>query len=162
VVEFALVLPVIMVLILGMVSAASAWNQSQSMTHAGQVGARYGSTIPWPSGNTDQVAWLDAIIDKAIATSTGTMSTGVAGRAICVAYVDPAGSAPDKTVSRRINAAGTRTSATTECFSDSLGTTAKRVQVMMDRSATIEVGFHEQALALHRTVVYRFEADLGL
>ena len=161
-VEFALVLPVLMVLILGLVSAASAWNQSQSMTHAGQVAARFGSTVPWPSSTTDRDAWLDAIIDRSISTSTGAMSTGVGGRAICVAYVDPAGAAPDKTVSRRINAAGTRTSATTECFSDSLGTTAKRVQVVMDRSSTIEIGFHRQDVHLHRTIVYRFEADLGL
>ena len=161
-VEFALVLPVIMVLMLGMVSAAAAWNQSQAMTHAGQVGARFGSTTPWPTGTTAQDAWLDAVIDEAIATSTGVMADGVGGRAICVAYVDPAGANPDKTVSRRINAAGVRTSATTECFTDSLPTTVKRVQVVMERTTTIEIGFHQRALNLSRTIVYRFEADGGI
>ena len=90
------------------------------------------------------------------------MAAAAPGRAICVAYVDPAGANPDKTVSRRMNAAGVRTSATTECYSDSLPTTAKRVQVVMERQSTLEIGFLQRTLNLRRTIVYRYEADGGL
>jgi len=163
VLEFAIVLPVIMVLMLGMVSGATVWNQSQSLTHGGQVAARFGSTVPLPANlANDMDDWLDAIIDRAIAASTGTMDAGVPGRAICVAYVDPNGAAADKTQSRRISAAGVRTLATTECFDDGQGTTAKRVQVMMERTGTIEIGFQNQTLNIRRTVVYRYEGDVGL
>jgi Flp pilus assembly protein TadG len=162
VVELAIVLPVLMILILGMVSGANAWNQSQSMNHAGQVAARFASTTPLPTSTDDTDDWLDAIIDRSIAASTGTMDAGTEGRAICVAYVDPAGAAPDKTASRRIDAAGTRTLGTTECFSDGQGATAKRVQVVMERTATIEIGFQRHTVDLRRTIVYRYEADLGL
>jgi hypothetical protein len=151
-----------MVLMLGMVSSASAWNQSQSMTHGGQVAARFGSTAPWPTTTSAQDAWLNAVIDQAIASSSGAMASGVAGRAICVAYVDPAGANPDKTVSRRMNTAGTRTSATSECYSDSLPTTSKRVQVVMERQSTLEIGFNQRTLNLRRTIVYKYEADGGL
>jgi Flp pilus assembly protein TadG len=161
-VEFALVLPVLMVLMLGMVTSASAWNKSESMNHGGQVAARFGSTTPWPTAAADQDLWLDGVIDKAIATSSGAMAAAAPGRAICVAYVDPAGANPDKTVSRRMNSAGVRTSATTECYSDSLPTTAKRVQVVMQRQSTLEIGFLQRTLNLRRTIVYRFEADGGL
>jgi Flp pilus assembly protein TadG len=162
VVEFAIVLPVMMMLILGMVSGATAWNQSQSIGHGGQVGARFASTVPLPTSTDDMDDWLDDVIDRSIAASSGTMDAGTAGRAVCVAYVDPAGAAPDKTASRRLDAAGTRTLDTTECFSDGQGTTAKRVQVVMERTGIIEIGFHRQTLNLRRTIVYRFEADLGL
>jgi hypothetical protein len=132
------------------------------MNHGGQVAARFASTTPLPTSTDDMDDWLDAVIDRSIAASAGTMQPGTVGRAICVAYVDPAGAAPDKTASRRLNAAGTRTLGTTECFSDGQGTTAKRVQVVMERNATIEIGFHRRTLHLRRTVVYRYEADLGL
>ena len=123
-----------MILMLGMVSGANAWNQSQSMSHAGQVAARFASTTPTP--DEQRSTWTTGSTRSSIASiaaSTGTMDAGTAGRAICVAYVDPAGAAPDKTASRRIDAAGTRTLGTTECFSDGQGTTAKRVQVVMER-----------------------------
>ena len=162
VVEFAIVLPVLLILLLGMVSGANAWNQSQSISHGAQLAARFASTLPLPTNTDDMDDWLDEIIDRSIAASAGTMDAGTAGRAVCVAYVDPAGAAPDKTASRRIDAAGNRTLGTTECFADGQGTTAKRVQVVMERSGTLDIGFHRQTLHLSREVAYRYEIDSGL
>ncbi len=161
-IEFAMVMPLIMMLMLGMTSGATAWNQSQAIGHGGQVAARFGATAPLPASTGDMDDWLDVVLERAISASEGKMVAGTANRAICVAYVDPAGAAADKTYSRRMNAAGVKTDATTECFADSLGTTAKRVQVMLDRSGFIELGFYRQPLSLNRKVVFRYEADLGL
>ena len=163
-VEFALVLPVLMMLLLGMVSGASAWNQSQGLGQGGRVAARYASTLPLPASITEttMTTWLDGITDRAIAASEATMTTGVAGRAVCVAYVNPAGSAIDQTYSRRINATGTRTYGVTECFSDGQGTSEIRVQVLMERDGFLDVGFYRHALYLRRNVVYRYEADGGI
>ena len=158
----AIVLPVVLMLILGTVSGATAWHQSQSMGHGGQVAARWASTLPLPANTADMDDWLDSVIDRAVATSAGVMDAGVEGRAVCVAYVDPAGAAPDQTASRRMAASGVRTSGTTECFDDGQGTTERRVQVVMERSGFIEIGFHRQPLSLERNVVYRFEAHSGL
>jgi len=157
-----MVLPVLLVLLLGLVSGANAWNQSQSLSQGGQVAARFAATLPMPTSAEDQDDWLDEIIDRSIAASAGVMDAGTAGRAVCVAYVDPAGAAPDKTASRRMDAAGNRTLGTTECFDDGQGTTAKRVQVVMERDGTLDIGFHRQTLHLSRSVVYRYEVDGGL
>jgi Flp pilus assembly protein TadG len=157
-----MVLPVIMVLMLGMTSGATAWNQSQALGHGGQVAGRFAATAPLPATTDLMDEWLDVVLERAISASEGKMTAGTPARAICVAYVDPAGAAADKTYSRRINEAGVKTDATTECFADSLGTTAKRVQVVMQRSSFLELGFYRQPLSLSREIVYRYEADSGL
>ncbi len=162
VVEFALVLPVVMVLMLGMITGATAWNQSQSIGHGGQVGARWAATLPLPGSTDDMDDWLDLVIDRSIAASAGTMDAGVEGRTVCVAYVDPNGASADKTVSRRMAADGVRTAGTTECFSDGQGATAKRIQVVMERAGFIDIGFHRRSLTLQREIVFRYEADGGL
>lgn len=161
-VEFAMVLPILMMLMLGMFSGGMAWNQNQSMGQGARVAARYASTLPLPATDPEMDAWLDGIADQAVAASDGAMAADVGGRAVCVAYVDPAGSAPDHTFSRRINAAGTRSSATSVCFADGQSTTQKRVQVLLERNGTLDIGLTQQTFTLRRTVVYRYEADSGL
>ena len=164
VVEFALVLPVLMTLLLGMISGAVAWNQSQALGQGARVAIRYAATLPLPA-SADPVAmdaWLDGIIDRAIAAAEGEMAAGVEGRAVCVAYVDPAGAAPDETTSRRMDAAGTRTSSAVPCFTDGQGDTERRVQAVLERDGVLDIGFHRQVLHLRRSVVYRYEADGGL
>jgi Flp pilus assembly protein TadG len=161
-IEFAMVLPVIVMLVLGLTSGATAWNQSQALGHGGQVAGRFAATLPVPASSDDMDDWLDDIIDRAVSASEGKMAAGAAGRAICVAFVDPAGSAPDNTVSRRLDASGVRTDGTSECFADGQGTTVTRVQILMERSSYIELGFHRQTLELSRQVVYRYEADSGI
>jgi hypothetical protein len=161
-VEFAMILPVMVMLMLGLTSGATAWNQSQALSHGGQVAGRFAATLPVPANSADMDDWLDDIIDRAVSASEGKMATGVTGREICVAYVDPAGAAPDNTFSRRINEAGIRTDGTSQCFADGQGTTVTRVQVQMERSGFIELGFHRHPLEISRTVVYRYEADSGI
>jgi hypothetical protein len=162
VVEFALVLPILMVLLLGMVSGAAAWNQHQALGQGARVAARYASTLPLPADPVDNDDWLDDVADRALAASEGQMGAGVAERAVCVAYVDPAGAAPDETFSRREDAAGLRTSATTWCFDDGQGDTGRRVQVVLERAGHLDVGFYRQDLTLRRNVVFRYEADGGI
>src|SRR5688500_4719898 len=108
-VAFALVLPVLMLILLGTVSGAVACDQSQSLGKGARVSVRYAPTVPLPATDVEMAAWLDDIADRAVEASAGDMAVGVTGRAICVAYVDPAGPAPDETVSRRINATGVAT-----------------------------------------------------
>jgi len=162
VVEFALVLPVLMILLLGMISGATAWNQSQALGQGSRVAARFASTFPLPATDPEMDDWLDDIIDRSVAASEGAMDAGVEGRVVCVAFVDPAGTAPDETASRRMDAAGSRTSGTDECFDDGQGDVARRVQVVLERTGTLDIGFRRQDLDLRREVVYRYEADGGI
>src|SRR5207253_7197551 len=45
-VEFALILPVFMMLVLGTFTGAIAYNQKADLSHAANEGARYGGTLP--------------------------------------------------------------------------------------------------------------------
>ena len=45
-VEFALILPVFMILVLGTFTGAIAYNQKLDLAHAANEGARYGGTLP--------------------------------------------------------------------------------------------------------------------
>ena len=170
-VEFALVLPVLMMLLLGMFSGANAWNQNQALGQGARVAARYASTLPLPddvplSHTTPTMqAWLDGVALRAIGGAEGQMGTGAPGRAVCVSHVDPPRYGGDDDIpeaaTRRLNANGTVTYDDTVCFDDHQGD-ASRVQVLLERSGYLDIGFYRQPLSLERTVVYRFEADGGL
>jgi Flp pilus assembly protein TadG len=68
-VEFALVMPHLAMLLLGMVSTGLVYNQKLDLTHATREGARYGATISpyqqWQSGS-----WATNVRDLVIARSS--------------------------------------------------------------------------------------------
>ena len=168
VVEFALVLPILIVLMLGMFTGAMAWNQSQALGQGARIAARAGSTMPRPVPTEAQTQtqvdtlWLDGLIDRALGASEGHMPTTITGRLVCVALVDPNGTDPDTTISRTLTGTTTRTNSTTECFNDGQGDTATRVQVVLQRDGRIDTGLYRIPLTIRRTAVYRYEADGGL
>lgn len=164
VVEFAMVLPVLAMLLLGMVSGAIAWNENLALSQGARVAAREAVTRPLPATLSDATMspWLDDVADRAVAASEGKMAAGVSGRVVCVAYVYPAGTSPDETFSRTLGENGTRTSGTSPCFADGQGANDRRLQVVLERVGVLDVGFWRQELTLRRQVVYRFEAHSGL
>lgn len=161
VVEFALVLPVLMMLLLGMISGGTAWNQSQSLGSGVRVAGRYAATLPIPATSLEMDAWLDSIAARAVSASEGEFGVDVAGRFTCVAFVDPAGPLPDETGSRQTTGTAAPVSGTTPCFEDGQGETSRRVQVVLQRTGVLDIGFYRQPLELRREVVYRYEADSG-
>lgn len=170
VVEFALILPLLVVLMLGMFTGAMAWNQSQALGQGARVAGRYGATLPLATPIAPETAqaqanarWLDELIDRAVTASGGDLGSGVPGRIVCVAYVDPAGASADQTIRRRLLADGTRTAVdATPCFTDDQDDTDKRVQVSVERDGYIDTGLYRFPLTMRRTAVYRYEADGGL
>lgn len=163
VVEFALVLPVLMMLLLGMLSGATAWNQNMSMGHGARVAARHAATLPLPDTPTEQSvhAWLDGVTDLAVGASVGVLDAGP-GRTVCVAYVHPAGTSPLATTSRTLSPTGTRTSASTPCFDDGQQDAKRRIQVVVGRTGLLDTGLYRQSLVLRQQVVYAYEAHVGL
>jgi hypothetical protein len=89
-VEFALVFPLLMLLMLGMVSAGVAWNQQLQITHAAREGARYGATVRRDQAfvaPTDN--WAEAVSDVTLGRAGGELE--VDGATICVALVQGSG-----------------------------------------------------------------------
>jgi hypothetical protein len=161
-VELAFALPLLIILIVGMVSAGTAYNHQLALTHAAREGGRYGATLPVNPGSMD--TWLETVINQTVADATGTLDPGVPGRYICVAYVHPNGTASGDSTTRRIlNTSGLQPSESDECFTSGDGrpNDERRVQVVVGRDTDFTVVFFSSVLNLDAEAVNRFEAALG-
>ncbi|HET9260720.1 MAG TPA: TadE family protein, partial [Acidimicrobiia bacterium] len=72
-IEMAIALPILVMLLVGIVSAGVAYNHQLSLTHAAREGGRYGATLPVESMSD----WLDVIIAQAVQDATGALNDGV-------------------------------------------------------------------------------------
>ena len=162
-VELAFALPILIMLLVGIVSTAIAYNNQLALTHAAREGGRHGATLPVNPGTMDN--WLETIINQAVADGTGTLDPGVPGRYICVAYVHPNGTAAgDQTTRRIMNESGLQGSqGGQQCFGSGDGRpdSERRVQVVVGRDIDFSVVFFSSVLNLDAEAVNRFEAALG-
>jgi Flp pilus assembly protein TadG len=162
-VELAIVLPVLVMLLLGIVSAGLAYNQKLSLTNGAREGARYGATYPVGTAGTLN-AWLDTIASASTGAVDSGFGSGTPGRVTCVAYVYPAGNGVttnDQNARRQENGGSvtysTGTNAT--CFDDGRISTERRVQVVLQRSSSINAGFVKIPLTLTARGVARYEGS---
>ena len=151
-VEFSLILPLAMMLILGLFTGAVAYNQKLSLTHAAREGARYAATVnlatkfaPGYPADWDE-NMRQVIVERANGELSGT------GVDICVALVDGASAtavSPKHT---------TQADGTSGCFTDSSGDTGKRVQVFVRRPGKINALVFVTDLTLTSRAQAHYEA----
>lgn len=160
-VEFAILAPLLIMLLFGIVTAGLAFNNALALSHAAREAGRHAATLP-VSNFADLDAWLDAVKTQVITDSDGSLADGVAGRQICVAYVHPAGSLSTD-VTRRVSrdASGTDTYADATCLADGRPNTERRVQITVERDADLNVILFSTTVTLDSQSVNRFEAGLG-
>lgn len=147
IVEFALVLPILMALVIGIVTMGAALNDKQSLTHAAREGTRYGSRLP-----TDQTfesgTWATNVRDVTLARSGGDLDTE-AGAEVCVSLVSgsPAttfsGPFPATSYSTASGSVACDPSETYEVTDEDDGL---RVQVRVTRPAVIEAIFFSMSV----------------
>jgi Flp pilus assembly protein TadG len=145
-IEFALILPVFMCLILGMFTGGILANRQLEVTHAAREGARYGSMLP-----VDQIfvsgTWASNVRDVVVERSDGQLTAGQ----VCVALVTGDTPVPI-TVDHTTQGDGSA------CFDDSdespLG---RRVQVTATTSGTLEAFFFTKSVELSAQVTARYE-----
>lgn len=146
-VEFALVLPLFMMLILGMFTGGLAYSRKLSIAQAAREGARYGATLPAPG--TD--AWLTQVAGLVIDSSDGELEPLRPGQAVCVAYVTP-------TSARRREQVGTAFSFSNAPCLPADGRTEARVQVVGSRTSELEAVVFSRTLTLSSHAVARHES----
>lgn len=171
-VEFALILPVLMILILGMFSGGIAYNSKISLTGAAREASRFGATLPVSPGCSGGVGalnvdkWLDCVSKAAIGASSGELASDITSRYVCVSFVNPGGTAGSNTGSSHstkslIIDGSTTSSSTSDCFSirgaGSDGLSGKRVQVILGRERELEYFVGGWNLTLDATSVTRYE-----
>src|SRR6478672_5618705 len=100
-VEFALVFPVLVMLLFGLLSGGMAWNQNLALSQGVRVGARYGATLP-TTNYTSLDDYLDVVATRVIDNADGNLSSTTAGRMVCVAYVHSASDGAPTTRSRTV------------------------------------------------------------
>ncbi len=168
-VEFALIFPIFMTIVLGMFSGGQSYNRKVSITNATGEASRYGATLapttftaPFAYGTHGLDDWLRAVAGAVEQNADGDLALGVAGRSICVAYVHPNGTTlNDKTHKfvRTTSQAGTSSELPgDECFSDGRPPTERRVQILVRRSSPLEALFVKFPVTLTSRSVTRFEA----
>jgi len=154
-VEFALTLPLLMMILLGMFTGGLAWNQKLAVTNGVREGSRFGATLPLAnsvcgSGSGTVDCWLSQVADVTQSSSENELGTAVPSRSVCVAYISTT-----TTRSLTRTASGDTYATGTTCFSDSR--TDTRVQVTASRTATIEFMVFTMTPTLSSQSVSRFE-----
>jgi Flp pilus assembly protein TadG len=149
-VEFALVLPLFMMVLLGMFTGGIAYNRKLAVTQATREGARYGATLPLAAEATVDL-WLSRVANVVVASADGELQSTTPGMQVCVSYV------PGSGTPRRVQITGsTTTYSDATCFTDSRGSEA-RVQVVGSRTSKFEALVWSQDVALTSHAVSRFE-----
>jgi hypothetical protein len=159
VVEFALILPLLMGMLLGTLTAGLAYNRNQSMNNAARESSRYGAVLPVES---DLDAWLDRVADVAIESTTGDVVASVPGQRVCVAYVYPDGTDTEDRTKSIVELAGFRTvTVGGTCFTDSRPDHERRVQISLERTSEVEAVLYSRNLTLTAESIALFERGNG-
>ena len=153
-VEFALVLPVLVILLFGIMYGASLFNTQQTVTQAAREGARYGATLPlsehgdgsFPPGD----GWYDAVHDRSKSVlDVDRPLTNPGEPSICVRFYDGEGGSDDNGVAA---CAGADASGTVD---------DARVVVYVTRPASLELGVARIGpLTLTARAIGRFEHEI--
>ena len=152
-VEFALVLPVFVMLLLGMMTGGLAYSRKLSVAQAAREGARFGATLPI-TASTPVSAWLPRVGALTISSSEGELGSDRPGRYVCIAHVSASGTAQRWEVS----GSATPVLSAGPCIADDGRTGETRVQVVGRRTSTLEALVFRRDLTLSSQAVARFEA----
>ena len=151
-VEFALVLPVFLMLLLGMMTGGLAYSRKLSVAQAAREGARYGATLPI-TASTPVDVWLARVGELTIASSDGELQPDKPGRYVCVARVPATGSAEKW----EATGSGTAVRSAGACIAAD-GRSETRVQVVASRSSRLEALVFSRNLTVGSHAVARAEA----
>ena len=128
-VEFALLLPILAMIVFGALTAGMAYNHKMDLTHAAREGARYGATVPQaqctPTSNCSGLNWAQLVQSVVAERSFGAVTTSQ----VCVALVTGTGSPASP-----IGATYTTKADGTACYDDGNGDTGNRVQVYIRKT----------------------------
>ena len=162
-VELAILLPLLVMMIFGIVSFGLIFHHKLSLGDGAREAARFGATLPvtnFASSGVPMEEWLDAISARAVADATGSLDPSVPNRTICVAYVHPDGTAAVDSTKRRTEIGTSIEYANVPCFDDGRPNDERRVQVQLKRDTEFVVILASRTVSLTTESVSRFEASL--
>ena len=159
--EFALVLPILVVLMFGAITFGLAFNTKLQLEHATREAVRFAATLPDAATTT----WYEDVFSRLVQTSAGTAPVTDPSLTICVSVVTGSATTP---TTARLEGQGSSgyassdemvangTSGATNCFDDGLD--GDRVQVVVSRGANLSAVFYTQSITLSSTGIAVYEA----
>ncbi len=132
-------LPVLVMLLLGMISAGIAYNQKLDLAHAARQGARYGATLPstqtFSAGYASPNTWAYGVRQYVVDQSGGTLTAAQ----VCVSLVE--GATPS-VIGGHTTEPGGQPCITPDAYPsyDAVTDRGRRVQVLVSRPGKIELG----------------------
>jgi Flp pilus assembly protein TadG len=133
-VEFALVVPLLLMIVFGAFSGAVAFNNKQDIVYAAREGARYGATVPQsqctPIANCGGKTWAQLVQAVVVQRSDGEIKASEVCAALVSGSPGTVASAPYTT-----KADGT------SCYNDANGGTGPRVQVSVSHPGSLNAVF---------------------
>lgn len=169
-VEFALVSPILFLLLFGIITGGIALSHNLDLSTAAREAARYGATLPDNYvASADGADWASAIAGEAVNAASGALS--VSGAAVCVALVEGSGASTSVYspsggsayyYNDTYNGTSWVSSSTTAapCYSDGGADGQPRVQISVTRPDSIEAAFFNYGLTLQSDADARFESGL--
>lgn len=125
-VEFALVFPLLAMLLFGMFSGGLLMNRRMAVAQAGREGARYGATVPFdqctPATLCGGRTWAQQVQNLTVSRSGGAVNDSH----VCVALVEGSGTAPIP-----LSIAHTTKTTLSPCYQDNSADIGRRVQVLI-------------------------------
>jgi len=149
-VEFALLFPLFLVIVFGVINMGFGFNQKINLTQAAREASRYGATLSFEAAGGDVDDWLQKVTDVAISAGGNDLDVTRAGRYVCVAHVDSDGVIKSKVTGTGGPASGAL------CVAD--GRTDSRVQVVVRSQTVIDFIFMGGTIEIGSDSVTHFEA----
>ncbi len=146
-IEMAIVLPLLIVLLVGTITAGIAYGRNNSIQNAAREASRFAATLPGPVDN----AWLGTVRDVARSAAIGDLTSSVPGQFICVAHIGASGN------SRLTDTGGVEATSGAPCFNDGRPAGESRVQVVTSRQVRIEAVFFGWTITLRSEAAARYE-----
>jgi Flp pilus assembly protein TadG len=152
IVEFALILPLLSMMALGMLTGGIALDRKQDITNSAREAARFGATVAeaeCDQGNCGGLTWAQLVRSIAVQRSNGALTD----LGVCVALVSGPGWAPVAVGTDQTTAGGLN-----PCYVDNSADTDRRVQVAVTRADRLQAVLFNMNLTLQSRATSRFEA----
>ena len=149
-VEFALLFPLFMLIVFGVINMGFGFNQKINLTQAAREASRYGATLSFTAAGGDVDDWLAKVAAVAESAGGNDLDAGRPGRYICIAHV-----ASDGTANSLVVGAGGPAS-DAECYDDDRDD--ERVQVVVRSRTIVDFVFMGGAITVGSESTTHYEA----
>ena len=143
-VEFALILPLLVMIVFGSLTAGLAYQEKQDLLQIAREGARYGATLP--SATTGWATTIQSLVQN-------RSSEGIATGDICVALV----TGSDGTLAGVSGHYVNTFNANNTCFAQTSSDTGERVQVAVRGTSEIQAIVYSWSVDLAGKATAKFE-----